>query len=208
MESVTKRRQRHRDWYYAHREKRLEKIREWHKNSPVRKAWEEKNKEKMVEWNREYQKNLRKNKSYLLKRKKQNAMWYIKNREHALSRSKLYIQKVRLQALILYSGNPPHCRCCGETEYDFLTIEHINGGGRKHRQGKSSQTFHLEIIKENNPDKYEVLCMNCNHAKGIHGICPHQKKNIEDALNMQIKVIGDGKKGKGRTSSESTVYKP
>lgn len=194
MENIEKRRENQRRWYYANREERLAKIREWHRNSPVRKEWEEKNREKMLEWNRQYGRNLRKNPEYLLRRKKQNATWYIKNREHALQRSKDYIQKIRLQALIVYGGNPPHCRCCGENELNFLTIEHINGGGRKHRLGKSSQTFCLEIIKENNADKYEVLCMNCNHAKGIHGICPHQKRNIEDAMNMTIKVIGDGEK--------------
>ena len=39
--------------------------------------------------------------------------------------------KRRLQALAHYGGE---CACCGEKRTEFLAIDHINGGGIKHRK--------------------------------------------------------------------------
>jgi hypothetical protein len=68
------------------------------------------------------------------------------------------------------------CSCCGTTEPEFLTLEHLNGGGTKHRRevGYGSD-FYRWIIKNNFPPGYAILCMNCNFAKGKYGYCPHQK---------------------------------
>ena len=81
--------------------------------------------------------------------------------------------KYRKRILTMY-GNK--CSCCGETKKEFLTIEHLNGGGRKHRSGRGSETVYREIAQEYRPDLYAILCMNCNHAKGIYGFCPHEKE--------------------------------
>ena len=63
------------------------------------------------------------------------------------------------------------CACCGEATKEFLTMEHINGlqGQKKHR-GMGQYT---DAINEYRPDIYETLCMNCNHAIGRIGYCPH-----------------------------------
>lgn len=62
------------------------------------------------------------------------------------------------------------CRCCGESSKEFLTIEHING-----QKGKKdhSTTAYRKAVLEYRSDIYEILCMNCNHAKGRYGYCPH-----------------------------------
>lgn len=65
------------------------------------------------------------------------------------------------------------CACCGESTFEFLTIDHINGGGRKHRKGTGN--FYSQLEKEGFPEGLQTLCWNCNCAKGIHGICPHQR---------------------------------
>ena len=85
---------------------------------------------------------------------------------------------VRLEVLKAY-GN--RCVCCGESHIDFLTIDHINGRGREHRQhvapSGSSGSFYIWLKKKGYPKKeFCCLCMNCNWAKGIHGICPHKRK--------------------------------
>jgi len=36
----------------------------------------------------------------------------------------------------------------------------------------------LRILKENNPEKYQILCLNCNFAKFRYGVCPHKDKNV------------------------------
>ena len=42
-------------------------------------------------------------------------------------------KKNRLQVLSHYSPSLK-CQCCGENHYEFLTIDHINGDGAKHRR--------------------------------------------------------------------------
>ena len=98
-----------------------------------------------------------------------------------------YAKKTRLVCLIFYGGNPPKCACCNEAMYQFLGIDHINGGGNKHRKtlslsGKKStfggQTVYRWLINNNFPDGFQVLCHNCNLAKGYYGECPHKTGDI------------------------------
>lgn len=68
------------------------------------------------------------------------------------------------------------CRCCGCDTPEFLGIDHVHGGGTKHRKslgGKSGTTFYRWLIKQGLPDGYQTLCHNCNMAKGFYGRCPH-----------------------------------
>lgn len=67
------------------------------------------------------------------------------------------------------------CACCGETTFEFLTIEHKNGGGQLDRKKHGGQQFYRHIASQGFPDIYEILCYNCNCAKGIHGSCPHER---------------------------------
>lgn len=85
---------------------------------------------------------------------------------------------VKLRALRHYSGGEPHCACCGETRYEFLTFDHINGGGRKHREEMRKENgcnqIQLWLEKHSYPEGFRVLCLNCNGAIGFFGYCPHQ----------------------------------
>jgi len=67
------------------------------------------------------------------------------------------------------------CVCCGEDNYKFLVIDHINGGGRKHRKQIGSGGYALIhwLDKNNYPEGFQVLCHNCNAAKAHYGSCPH-----------------------------------
>jgi hypothetical protein len=68
------------------------------------------------------------------------------------------------------------CVCCGETNVEFLTIDHINGGGVKHRKSLGGGTaFFRWLCDENFPTEFRVLCMNCNFSLGRFGYCPHMK---------------------------------
>lgn len=65
------------------------------------------------------------------------------------------------------------CKCCGESIKEFLTIEHIHG--RDTHKKNSAQVDYNKAVIEYRPDLYEVLCLNCNHAKGRLGYCPHKE---------------------------------
>ena len=130
----------------------------------------------------EYQRRYRKSH----KQKKQvyhhayNKERYLKHRDKILDSQKRYQKRyrksLRNQIFKLYGGQ---CECCGEATQEFLSIDHINGGGSKHR--KESNTYgtgiYRAILKEGyRPDRYRILCYNCNLSIGFNGYCPHQKK--------------------------------
>lgn len=85
-------------------------------------------------------------------------------------------QKLRIDVLTHYGGNPPKCACCGETIIEFLTIDHINGGGHKQmiKINRRGTSFYRWLIQQRFPEGLQVLCMNCNFAKGKYGKCPHK----------------------------------
>jgi len=98
-------------------------------------------------------------------------------------RSKINQKNIRklnkLKVLTFYSKAKFYCDCCKESNLKFLTIDHINGNGNKQRKelfgadGVAGSRFYSWLIKNNYPDGFQVLCMNCNFAKGIYGNCPH-----------------------------------
>jgi hypothetical protein len=87
-------------------------------------------------------------------------------------------QKVRLEVLCYYSGNPPKCQCCGENHLEFLSIDHVNNDGNVQR--KIVKGNMLAWLKRHNfPKGYQVLCHNCNMAKGFYGQCPHLTERLK-----------------------------
>ena len=107
------------------------------------------------------------------------------------ARDKKRYESMRLKVLQYYSkhlsnSDIPCCRCCGEKSHiEFLALDHI--AGRKEMDSESelvklgyssSLMRHILqrwIIKNNFPKGFQVLCHNCNNAKGFYGKCPHQK---------------------------------
>jgi len=63
------------------------------------------------------------------------------------------------------------CSCCGIADRTFLTLDHIDGGGRKHRQQVSD--VYVDVERQGFPDSMQVLCSNCHLAKDTRGGCPH-----------------------------------
>jgi len=77
---------------------------------------------------------------------------------------------------IIYDHYGRKCKCCGETEPLFLSMDHINNDGAKHRKeiGNTTTNLHRWLIKNDFPDNFQVLCMNCNTGKDRNkGVCPH-----------------------------------
>jgi hypothetical protein len=59
------------------------------------------------------------------------------------------------------------CVCCGEREYVFLDLDHVNNDGSKDRK---KATWRLALRE---PHRFQILCRNCNWGK-YRGGCPHQ----------------------------------
>lgn len=89
-------------------------------------------------------------------------------------------QNALLRKIVLthYSEGKLECVCCGEKIYEFLTLDHINNDGHQHKMKVStnSLSFYKDIIRHGFPPWYQLLCHNCNWARGILGKCPHEKE--------------------------------
>lgn len=102
------------------------------------------------------------------------------NRERINENSKNYrlrnIQKCRdkdymrhflrkMEVLMHYSDGTLECAICGENRTECLSIDHVGGGGNKHRKEIGSKSsgvhFYKWLIDNDFPGGFRVLCMNC-----------------------------------------------
>lgn len=84
--------------------------------------------------------------------------------------------KLKRECLVHYSGNPPRCVCCGEDNFFFLTMDHMQNDGHKHRKENIRvRVISIYLKKHNYPEGFQVLCFNCNCGKSLNnGVCPHK----------------------------------
>lgn len=91
-------------------------------------------------------------------------------------RSRERHHRYKIEALRHYSGGVPSCSCCGELHVEFLSFDHVEGGGSHHRRTvKSTTDMAYWLRKQGYPPGYRVMCMNCNTSLGFHGYCPHSR---------------------------------
>ncbi len=90
--------------------------------------------------------------------------------QDCLDKKKDKHQQTRLAVLEYYGSL---CRCCGEARPAFLAIDHVNGGGNKHRKQFGRGVAFYRWVLATKPEDIQILCHNCNQAKGFYGECPH-----------------------------------
>ena len=107
----------------------------------------------------------------------------------------------RLNILLHYSkyisnSDIPCCNCCGENSHvDFLTIDHIAGKNQMDSEPKLIKLGYSSklkgkglinwIIENNYPKGFQILCHNCNVAKGLIGndnTCTHETIHQEETF--------------------------
>ena len=114
-----------------------------------------------------------------------------KYRDNMLDYSKKY-QKKRLEpdgvsgqakakvfahySKVLSNSDIPICACCGYSDLRFLSVDHIDGRKNMSEKEKKhgSRRLWIHLIKTGLPSGYQILCHNCNIAKGQEKYCPHQ----------------------------------
>lgn len=113
--------------------------------------------------------------------------WHFANKEKVQSYQQNNRRKYKLMVVNHYSNGTKSCACCGEREMQFLTLDHIDGGGTKEQKvlQKDGYHFYKWLIDHLYPTGYQVLCWNCNCGRNQtkDKICPHKK---------QIKLYQDG----------------
>ena len=104
--------------------------------------------------------------------------WYYKN----LSKGRLIQRDAtrrRRDKVLSHYGS--RCACCGEANYEFLAIDHINGGGLAHLK-KINRDICRWLIKNKFPEGFRVLCHNCNLSLGFYKYCPHSSPDAHKEL--------------------------
>ena len=83
-------------------------------------------------------------------------------------------EKLKLQIMQVYGRG--HCACCGESQIEFLTIDHVNNDGANRRRALFGKSFYQWLKRNGFPANLDlqVLCYNCNCAKKATGKCPHE----------------------------------
>lgn len=153
----------------AHPEKIKAKTQQWQQDNPEKvraslENWKARNKRKRVENRDAWRKETR---TFMGKFRAAHPEYREKERQRQI--------RYRFELLSHYSGGAPECACCQESQIEFLSIDHIEGGGRQHR--KEVKNLYSWLRRNNYPSGFQVLCHNCNFAKGKYGGCPHQKRN-------------------------------
>ena len=100
---------------------------------------------------------------------------YKRNRDACISRASKRALEIRQEVISHYGG---FCKCCGERELRFLTLDHIGQDGAKHRKETNTPggtRFYYWVRRNGYPDFLRVLCYNCNMAMFHNGgTCPHE----------------------------------
>lgn len=75
------------------------------------------------------------------------------------------------------------CACCSEKNMEFLSLDHIHGGGNQERKQMRKEgitgSMYRYLKSKGYPPGFQILCMNCNWAKGKFKGCPHQREPFQ-----------------------------
>ena len=84
------------------------------------------------------------------------------------------------QKALCYDHYGRICKCCGESQERFLTLDHVNNDGNIHRQTLSGgDKLYQWAIKEAFPESLQTLCWNCQMGKMFNGgVCPHATSKV------------------------------
>lgn len=99
--------------------------------------------------------------------------WRDRNPEHAAAYQRQFNRERRERVLKHYGGQ---CECCSEGLFEFLALDHKDGGGNAHRKEVKQRGANMIgwALANDLPPIFRVLCHNCNSAIGFYGRCPHQ----------------------------------
>ena len=137
--NATEVREHKRKWYLDHREREIERGKKWKLDHPER--WE------------------------VIRRR-----WYDAHKKEAVARAiernrtqgvLEYNQRKKIDVLTHYGNGSPECVLCGHDKLTSLSIDHINGNGNKHRREIKKCNTYRWLMKNNYPEGFRTLCMNC-----------------------------------------------
>jgi hypothetical protein len=128
---------------------------------------------------------------------KSHSIWQNMTKEDREKHVDYYRKRVQKAKLIAFKHYSPELKCqkCGFTNMRALTIDHMNGNGRKHRieigVNSSAGAMYEWLIRNNYPEGYQVLCMNCQFIKRYENK-EYGQHSIKDRLSEIKNVETEG----------------
>lgn len=178
--------ERKRAWYLKNRELTLQRAKIHHEanregNLDRMKAWREERLEEQREKSRQWK---------AANRDRHRASSREYGRKNAASISEKVKAKRRALKQTILDAYGNKCACCGEREYEFLTLDHIENDGAAHRRelkaNGRSERIYKDLIARKFPAGFRILCFNCNSAMGFYGYCPHSIKPAEALADASL----------------------
>jgi hypothetical protein len=176
-EKIKRKKERARNWYLKNKEEINKKCMDYHwlhreQLLKKRKEYQLKNREKLNEQRRKRYNTIDKKNPEIMKKKLENA------RKWDIERRRKVIEHYSNGKMCCEGINGKECESqCGQNGNNsaksrLLTIDHVNGGGNKHRKELARHLCDF-VIKNDFPEGYRILCMNCNmeeaRQKGFYG---------------------------------------
>lgn len=133
------------------------------------------NKAKRAQWSKQY-----------------NAVYRELHKQEIIEQKRIARMRYKIIALYVYSNGSLSCAACGESGFTKLTIDHVSGGGTRHRlRDPIANCYMCRLLYiQNFPDGYRVLCCNCNFLKHIEMVSAshvvmarHRRKLKMEALS-------------------------
>jgi hypothetical protein len=113
-----------------------------------------------------------------------NRRYQVKKSDY-LATYKLLRVNIKIEIFTYYGGA---CQTCGENDFSKLSLDHIDGSGRKHRKevlGTDSGSQFYKWVLENKPVNIRLLCFNCNCQIDM------TKKELLSSFNIGCKYCGN-----------------
>lgn len=150
------------------------KYRQTEKGKQTERRYYKKYKPKANENQKRYYKRNISNPKWVKKHRKQARATYHRNKHKYINRyrqrNKMNNIRLKEQCMNHYCNGDIHCPLCGVKDIDVLTIDHKYGGGNRLRNEFGERTginLYRDLIKNNFPRGYRVLCFNCNHKESL-----------------------------------------
>ena len=100
----------------------------------------------------------------------------LKNYEKIAAQARKHNKELKRELLTHYGDGKPACVICGESRSDCLSIDHINNDGYKDK--RTGAALYHWLKKNNYPEGYQTLCMNCQFVKK-HEVLRKREKERE-----------------------------
>jgi hypothetical protein len=142
-------------WRERHREQKRE----------IDQRYREAHREEIREVDRQYREAHREERNATIREKRKSGEW----RPTRPGRKPIYSSrsraKVRQQIIAALGGK---CQRCGFDDWRALQVDHVNGGGSRHRSTYVSMSrYYKDILAsaQAQSGEYQLLCANCNQVK-------------------------------------------